>query len=103
MERSFAHTLDTGGLRRAHLRGHENILKRTLLHVAAFNMGLLMRNMLGFGTPRGLQGRVAAFLDAIAALIQLIYVAIGVAARPQAEAEQPTVVLPAQLWAPAIS
>jgi transposase len=57
VERSFAHMYDTGGLRRTHLRGHQNILKRLLVHAGAFNLGLLMRNAVGRGTPRGLQGR----------------------------------------------
>jgi transposase len=57
VERSFAHVYDTGGMRRTHLRGHENILKRLLVHAGAFNLGLLMRKTFGRGTPRGLQGR----------------------------------------------
>jgi transposase len=57
VERSFAHLYDTGGLRRTHLRGHANILKRLLVHAGAFNRGLLMRTAFGRGTPRGLQGR----------------------------------------------
>ena len=68
LERSFAHTLETGGMRRTHLRGHQNILKRYLVHVAAFHLGLVMRTMLGFGTSRGLQGRLGAALDAFAAV-----------------------------------
>src|ERR1019366_4822332 len=28
VERSFAHCYETGGMRRTHLRGHQNILKR---------------------------------------------------------------------------
>ena len=57
VERSFAHVYDTGGMRRTHLRGHRNILKRLLVHASAFNLGLLMRPLCGRGTPRGLQGR----------------------------------------------
>jgi len=57
VERSFAHVYDTGGMRRTHLRGHENILKRLLVHAGAFNLGILMRQAFGRGTPRGLQGR----------------------------------------------
>src|SRR5207247_7176875 len=57
VERSFAHVYDTGGMRRTHLRGHENILKRLLVHAGACNLGLLMRKAFGRGTPRGLQGR----------------------------------------------
>ncbi len=56
VERSFAHCYETGAMRRTHLRGRENILKRLLLHVAGFNLGVLMRRLLPAGTPRGLQG-----------------------------------------------
>ena len=68
VERSFAHLYDTGGMRRTHLRGHENILKRLLVHAGAFNLGLLMRTTFGRGTPRGLQGRP---FDAAALAIML--------------------------------
>ena len=57
LERSFAHCYDTGGMRRTHLRGHENILKRLLLHVGAFNLSLIFRILLGSGTPRELRNR----------------------------------------------
>jgi transposase len=53
VERSFEHVLDDGGLRRVYLRGRENIAKRYLIHTAAFNLGLIMRKLTGFGTPRG--------------------------------------------------
>ena len=62
IERSFAHGYDTGGMRRTHLRGHETILKRRLVHGAGFNLSLAMRRAMGFGTPRGLQGRSASLL-----------------------------------------
>ncbi len=61
LERPFAHLFETGGLRRTHVRGHVNVGKRLLLHAAAFNLGLFMRRLTGVGTPRSLQGRVAAF------------------------------------------
>jgi len=57
VERTFAHVYDTGSFRRTHLRGHQNILKRLIVHAGAFNLGLLMRHAIGRGTPRGLQGR----------------------------------------------
>ena len=57
VERSFAHCYDTGGMRRTHLREHPNILKRLLIHAAGFNLSLILRKILGFGTARGLQGR----------------------------------------------
>ena len=60
LERPNAHLYETGGLRRVHLRGHPNILKRLLVHVCGFNLGLLMRQLTGIGTPRSLQGLAAA-------------------------------------------
>ena len=60
VERSFAHVYETGGMRRTHLRGSDNILKRVLIHVGAFNLGLLMRQLMGKGTPRGFQSGKAA-------------------------------------------
>jgi transposase len=69
IERSFAHLYDTGGMRRTHLRGHTNILKRLLIHAGGFNLGLVMRHLIGIGTPRGLQGRVAALVSTLLALI----------------------------------
>ena len=51
MERSFAHCYETGGMRRCHLRGRDNILKRQLVHVGAFNLSLILRKLLGAGTP----------------------------------------------------
>lgn len=49
-------------MRRTHLRGHGNILKRLLIHVAGCNLALMMRTVFGFGTPRGLAGRVLALI-----------------------------------------
>jgi transposase len=72
IERSFAHLYDTGGMRRTHLRGHTNILKRLWIHAGGFNLGLIMRHVIGSGTPRGLQGRVAALVGALGALMGVI-------------------------------
>jgi transposase len=55
-ERSFAHMYETGGMRRVHLRGRDNILKRLLVQAAAFNISLILRKALGTGKPRQLQG-----------------------------------------------
>ena len=68
IERTFAHCYETGGMRRTHLRKHNNILKRLLIHVAGMNLGLLLRNKYGIGTPRGLQG-LSHTLDFLVALI----------------------------------
>jgi transposase len=59
VERSFAHCYETGGMRRTHLRGQENILKRQLVHVGAFNLSLILRQLLGAGTPREWRNRFA--------------------------------------------
>ena len=67
VERSFAHAYETGGMRRVHLRGRENILKRVLIHIGGFNLSLVMRQLLGKGTPRGCQGFSA---DAVLMLLR---------------------------------
>ena len=73
IERSFAHLYDTGGMRRTHLRGHTNILKRLLIHAGGFNLGLVMRHLIGVGTPRGLQGRVAAVIATVLTLLDAVH------------------------------
>lgn len=67
-ERSFAHVCETGGGRRTWLRGLEQIRKRYLTQVAARNLGLILRQLLGFGTPRAFHG--------LRALARLLYLAI---------------------------
>ncbi len=66
VERSMAPRYATGGLRRVHLRGHSNILKRLLIHACGYNLGVLMRSLTGIGTPRSLLGGGSL---AVAALI----------------------------------
>jgi len=65
LERAFAHYLETGGMRRIHLRHRGNILKRLLIHVAGFNLSLIMRKLLGRGTPRGLHDLLLALQNRI--------------------------------------
>lgn len=72
LERPFAHLYETGAMRRVYLRGHQNILKRILLHAAALNLGLLMRTLFGVGTPRSLQGRALALFVVVWSLIRLL-------------------------------
>jgi hypothetical protein len=62
VERSFALTLDRGGMRRAWLRGRENLRKRYLVHVAGYNLGLIMRLLVGAGTPREFLAGASAHL-----------------------------------------
>ena len=68
VERPFAHCLETGGMRRVHLRRRDNIAKRYLVHVAGHNLGVLMRSLFGKGTPRGLAGLRPAASSALAGL-----------------------------------
>ena len=49
-------------MRRAWLRGRENLQKRYLVHVAAYNLGLVMRQLLGAGTPKELAAQGAGLL-----------------------------------------
>ena len=72
LERPFAHLYETGAMRRVYLRGHQNILKRILIHAAALNLGLLMRTLFGVGTPRSLQGRALALFVVVWSLIRLL-------------------------------
>jgi transposase len=62
VERTFAHCYETGGMRRCTLHGRENILKRLLIHVGAFNISLVLRKMLGAGKPRELKNRAASLV-----------------------------------------
>jgi transposase len=55
-ERSMAHMYETGGMRRVHLKGRDNILKRLLVHAGGFNLALILRKLVGVGKPRRLQG-----------------------------------------------
>jgi transposase len=52
VEKSFQNVFDRGGQRRTHLRGHENNEKRNLIAVAAHNLGVLMRKLIGKACPR---------------------------------------------------
>jgi Transposase DDE domain len=72
LERPNAHLYETGGLRRTHLRGHTNIAKRLLVHAAACNLGLLMRHLIGIGTPRSLQGCAAAVFAVVVVVWRLV-------------------------------
>ncbi len=72
VERPFAHLLDSGGMRRVHVRGHDNILKRLIIHATGFNLGLVMRKIYGVGKPRALQGLRAALFSFVVAALTLI-------------------------------
>ena len=72
LERSFAHTYETGAMRRTHLRHHDNIRKRLLVHIAGFNLGLVMRQRHGVGKPRGLQGLCLSIWAWIRMLLEVL-------------------------------
>ena len=71
LERWNQHLYDRGGMRRLHLRGRENILKRLVVHSGAANLGLLMRKLFGKGTPRGLARPLSAIFSVVCASIRL--------------------------------
>jgi len=78
LERTFAHCYETGGLRRLHLRGRENIAKRVLLHAAAFNIGLMMRVKYGLPKPRSLSKAATAAGALLFELMQRLGLIFGV-------------------------
>jgi len=65
LERTFAHCYETGGMRRLHLRGRNNIAKRVLLHAAAFNLALLMRVRYALRKPRNCCAAACALIFAL--------------------------------------
>ena len=102
IERSFAHCYETGSLRRVSLRRHGNILKRLLVHGAAFNLGLVMRKISGHGTPRGLQGYRAELFFAFWRLLSVVmtpptfWVALG-GHSPRFQPSGPTISRPLEM------
>ena len=67
-----------GGMRRVHLRGRENIAKRYLIHTAAFNLGLIMRKLTGFGTPKGWAAAQRGVLWPLGGLWNRLWVSVRV-------------------------
>lgn len=68
LERWNEHLYDRGGMRRVHLRGRENILKRLVVHAGAANIGLLMRKIFGAGTPKRHLGSTKTAFSAVIGL-----------------------------------
>jgi transposase len=69
VERSFAHTCETGGGRRTWLRGVMNVSKSHLMRAAACDLGIIMLALFGVGTPRTLQGGLGVVLVALLWLV----------------------------------
>ena len=85
VERTFAHAYETGALRRLYVRGKPNVQKKLLLQAAACNLALLLRKMMGAGTPRALH-------DALAGLIlALLHLLAAVGALPKLARPSPAV------------
>ncbi len=80
VERTFAHAYETGGLRRLHVRGKQNVQKKLLLQTAAYNLALLLRKMIGEGTPRALRDLVARLFFL---LLRLISASNAISAPPR--------------------
>lgn len=76
VERSFAHSLDRGGMRRVQLRGLANVEKRYIIHVAGFNLGILLRALFAFGTPKGWADAPAALIFASIGKVHVLILAI---------------------------
>ena len=74
VERSFAHTCETGGARRSWLRGLADVTKRYLMTVAAHNLGRVLRKLFGVGKPRALQGVSNLFACWRAVLQALVWI-----------------------------
>jgi transposase len=75
VERSFEHILDEGGGRRTTLRGRINITKRYLIQAMGYNLSLLMRTLLGIGTPK--QAMATAFAAIEIEILNLIVLVLG--------------------------
>jgi transposase len=69
IERSFAHILDSGGTRRATLRGTHNLNKRYKIAAAAYNLSQLMRYLMGIGTPKQAAARARKGFQALLGLL----------------------------------
>ncbi len=74
---SFAHVLERGGMRRTWLRGRENVHKRYLIHVAGYNLGVLMRALFGAGTPKSAAAIKNAFVFVIQSAASIIFIVLA--------------------------
>jgi hypothetical protein len=71
-ERTFAHVCETGGGRRAWVRGQTNVSKVHTLKCAAHNLGLLLRKVWGYCKPRNTEAAAAALFFAVLALLAMV-------------------------------
>jgi transposase len=80
-ERSMAHLYETGGMRRVHLKGRDNILKRLLVHAGGFNLALILRKLMGIGKPRRLQGALGGIFACLSLLLRYVWSALRTGVR----------------------
>lgn len=73
VERSFAHTCQTGRARRTWLRGIDEVGKRYMIQAAARNLGTIMRALFGVGTPRALQSAAKQLHDSLCRAIDALW------------------------------
>jgi len=95
VERTFAHVCETGGARRTWLWGIDKVQKRYAIAAMAHNLGCLMRELFGMGTPRGLQKAAEALAESLCAL----YLALLVPGRILARLRSKT----GNFWSPPIT
>jgi len=69
----MAHLYETGSMRRVHLKGRDNILKRLVVHAGGFNLALVMRKLVGVGKPRALQGASSAIFAQLMMLLRVTW------------------------------
>jgi transposase len=80
-ERGFAHLKRTGGLARVFVRGRREVTKKVQSYVAAANLSVILRALLGMGTPRGLQSRLRGVLAAILFVCRFLYARLASSSR----------------------
>jgi transposase len=90
-ERSMAHMYETGGMRRVHLKGRDNILKRLLVHAGGFNLALIMRKLVGIGKPRRLQGAFAGIFACFGLLLLYVGSVLRIGSRSNLAKQQTAV------------
>ena len=76
-ERTFAHVCETGGGRRAWVRGQTNVSKVHTLKCAAYNLGLLLRKVWGYCKPRNAKTAGVGLFLAIFVLLAVMAKVIG--------------------------
>jgi len=102
LERPMEHLFNSGGMRRTHLRHHENIKKRLLIQMSAFNLSILMRQLFGVGKPKRLQGALGLLKALLAALARFATLFRRIGGRSFNESEESGEMSPHLLLRPSI-